>query len=119
MVEVLEYSFVFLATSMLVGFSIAAAVSFQGVSYEIENRAAFSSLIATAWGAMEHGNSSVALKIANSSVYCAGGVLTFSSPYYSAVADMPTNCDFAYPRLDGQHLFGFASVGGWLELGVS
>jgi len=119
MVEVLEYSLVFLASSMLVGFSFAAAYSFQGVSRQIEDRAAFSSLTATAWGAIEHGDSSVTLGVVNSSVACTGGVLSFSSPYYSAVADIPAGCDFAFQRLDGQHIFGFASSGGWLELKVS
>jgi len=119
MVEVLEYSLVLLASSLLIGFSISAASSFWGVSLETEDRAAFSGLAATAWGALEHGNSSVTLEVSNSSVYCVGGALTFSSPRYSAVADLPADCDFAYQQLDGQHLFSFATVGSWLELRVS
>jgi len=119
MVEVLEYSLVFLASSMLVGFSIAAASSFQGASREIEDRAAFTSLAATAWEAVEHGNSSVTLVLANSSVYCASGELTFSSPDYSAVANLPAGCGFGYRGLDGQQVFNFTSADGWLELTVS
>jgi hypothetical protein len=119
MVEVLEYSLVFLASSMLVGFSIAAASSFGGVSREVEDRAVFSGLTATAWEAVEHGNSSIALTTTNSSLNCQSGRLTFTSQNYSGVTDLPVGCEFGYPKLDGRHLFDFASAGGWLELTVS
>jgi len=119
MVELLEYSLVFLVSSMMVGFSIAAASSFQGSSRGIEERAAFSGVAAAAWEAVEHGNSSVTIMLSNSSVSCAGGELNFSSPVYSAGTDLPVGCGFGFPGLDGQRTFRFTSTGGWLELSVS
>jgi len=119
MVEILEYSLVFLASSLLVGFSIAAASSFQGASRSIEERAAGSTLAATAWEAVEHGSSSVTLELENSSVYCAAGELTFSSPGYFSSTSLPVGCGFAFPGLDGERVFNFTSTGGRLELAVS
>jgi len=118
-VEVLEYSMVFLASSMLVGFSIAAASSFGAVSSGVEDRAIFSSLTATAWEAVEHGNASIALTVTNSSVSCEGGRLSLSSSNFSEATGLPVGCDFGYSKLGGRHLFAFTSVGGWLELAVS
>ena len=118
MVEVLEYSIVFLASSLMVGFSVATASSFQATSFGIEDNAALSGLTAAAWGAVEHGNSSVVLGVVNSTVSCSGGVLSLSSKFYTGDARVPFGCGFAYPGLDGRHSFMFSAEHGVLELEV-
>jgi hypothetical protein len=119
LVEVLEYSLVFLAASMLAGFSLLAVSSYSSSAEGLEDRAAFSGLSSAAWFAVEHGNSSATLPVANASVACIGGRLTLSSQGYSGLTDLPVGCDFDFGHLDGPHVFSFESSRGWLELEVT
>ena len=118
MVELLEYSLVFLASSMLVGFSMAIASSYQGASQAIEARAALSSLSGAAWEAVEHGGSNVTLSLTNSTITCAGGVLTLTSGSFTGREDLPARCGFSFVGLGGWHTFGFTFDSGRLELTV-
>ncbi len=118
MVEVLEYSLVFLASSLLIGFSVIAVGSFSNYSLGVENRAALSSLNSVAMEAVEQGSSNLTVAVAAARVLCAGGNLTLSSPYYSGSVYLPVGCHFDFSDLEGRRAFSFVSGGGQLSLEV-
>ncbi len=119
MVEILEYSLVFLASSMLAGFSIVALSSYAGYLRHAEDQGAFSALSGAAADAAENGNSSLTLSLADASLSCSEGVFSLSSPSFSASVMLPVACDFEYAGLDGSYGFNFTVESGTLSLAVS
>lgn len=119
MVEVLEYSLVFLVSSMFVGFSFAAFSSYSSSAVSLENRAAFSSVTAAAWDAIEHGSANVSVVFAGSTVSCSGGRLSLVSTSYSGSTVLPVGCEFSDSALNGTHNLQFVSTSSWLDLEVT
>lgn len=119
MVEVLEYSLVFLVSSAMVGFSFAALSSYSTSAQNLEGQAALSAVSAAAWDAIEHGESDVTVAFVNTTLSCSAGHLSLVSQSYSATANLPVGCEFEFSGLNGSHTLRFHSSSSLLELEVN
>jgi hypothetical protein len=119
MAEVAEYALVLLASSLLVGGSIAVATRFGSSAAGAEDRAALGSLDSLASAAFDRGSASARIPVSGAMVECHGATLELSSKSYNGTAPVLLPCDFAYGPLGGVRTFNFTCRGGALELEVS
>lgn len=118
MAELLEYALVVLTSTLVVGFSV---VSYSGYTSSVDSaarRAALSSYVALAFGAVEHGGSSASLALDDASLSCDSGTLTFRSGSLTGGAMLPADCHFSYPGVTGTHKLTFVYSSGVLSLEV-
>lgn len=118
MAELLEYALVVLTSTLVVGFSV---VSYSGYASSVDSaarRAALSSYVALAFGAVEHGRSSASLTLEDASLSCDSGSLVFRSGALMGGATLPAGCHFSYPDVTGTHTLTFVYSSGVLGLEV-
>lgn len=118
MAEVLEYSFVILASTLVVLFSVGTYQSLSGTVAEAGFHASFSSVIQAAASAVETGNSSVTLVLSDSAISCSHGSIALSSGSLRSSYAMPVACSFRDGPLSGQTDLEF-SYDGSLKLRVN
>lgn len=111
MAEVLEYSFVILASVLVVGFSVVTYQSFAGTVSSAEFHASFDSVVESAASAVETGTSSVTLLLDNATLYCSHGNLLFTSGPMSASYYLPAACSFASGPMSGRTTLSFSYDG--------
>lgn len=116
MAELVEYALVILASTLVVGFSVANYASYSSSIESSAQRATFSSYVTLALGAVERGESSASLTMENASLSCDSGTLAFSSPTLSGDARLPVECHFGYAGLTGTRRLTFVYSGGVLDL---
>ena len=118
LVELIEYSLVFLVSSALAGGSVVALAGFNSAARSLEDRAALSSLHLLAARAVEQGAASAKLTTWDADVQCHDGSLTLATSSFNGSATLPVGCDFEFRDLSGVHVFTFASDEGQLSLKV-
>jgi hypothetical protein len=116
--EVLEYALVFLASTLVVSFSVGFYASYSSVVATAEDRAVFSSLVTVAMSSIEHGGSSVTISLSDATVACHGGVLSFTTRSYSAKASLPADCSFLDANITGTHTLTFSTSAGSVGMEV-
>ena len=116
MAEIIEYAFVILTSSLMVGFSMVGYSGYLGAMGVAENRVAFTRLEGMASSAIERGTSNGTLQLASASLTCTRGELALSSPAYSASTRLPVECGFSFENLNGAYSFTIGVASGYLSM---
>lgn len=117
MAEVLEYALVVLASSALMLFSVGVYSGLTSAIGPARDEAAFSSVVALADAAIEHGSASARLDFSGS-IGCNAGAITLAAAGYSKSSPVPVDCSFPPQVVSGPALLTFEYSGGTLTLRV-
>lgn len=118
MVEVLEYTLVILASTVVVAFSFGVYANYVSTIDTSTNEAAYSAVVTLAHAAVEHGNATASLALQDATIGCESGNLSYTSPWYSSNSLLPVDCSFHSGELSGLRRLSFAYTDGRLALQV-
>ncbi len=119
MAEILEYTLVFLVSTLFVSGSVVTYNSFSSWASGLQFHEAFSVISSLASQAMSNGSSRTTINLPTSSIQCHGGSLTLSSKSSSLSQSFPTDCSFSFNLERGAHTLIFTQESTQLSLSVS
>jgi hypothetical protein len=119
MAEILEYSLVFMVSTLFVTGSVATYNSFSSWASELQFHEAFSAISGLANQALSNGTSRGTMNLPPSTVQCYGGSLTFQTKSFSATQNFPATCSFSVNLEAGVHILAFTGESTVLRLTVT
>ncbi|HEV2226333.1 MAG TPA: hypothetical protein VGR56_05955 [Nitrososphaerales archaeon] len=119
MAEILEYTLVFMVSTLFVGGSIATYTTFSSWASGLQFHEAFSVISGLATQALSNGSSRATIDLPASTIQCHDGALALSSKSTSSSQSFPTNCDFSFSLEAGAHTLAFTERSTQLSLAVS
>ena len=119
MVEIFEYTLVFLASLLVGGFSFYALGNYASHATNIEEAFVFQSILSAASASVRTGTAQgLVAFFDNETISCREGRLSLTASGGSFSSDVGASCSFIYTSLKGIHRLTFRTVAGNLALGV-
>jgi len=119
MAEILEYTLVFLVSTLFVTGSVATYNSFSSWASELQFHEAFKVITGLATQAMSNGSSLATMSLPTATIQCLDGSLTLSTKSSSASQSLPTGCSFSFNLEVGAHTLAFTEKSSQLSLSVT
>jgi hypothetical protein len=119
MAEILEYTLVFMVSTLFVTGSVATYNSFSSWASELQFHEAFSAIVGLAAQALTNGTSRGTMNLPYSTIQCFGGSLTFETKSFSATQNFAAGCNFLVNLGTGTHTMAFAGGSSLLSLSVT
>jgi hypothetical protein len=117
LVEVFEYTLVFLASLLVGGSSLYTLGSYASHERGIAEASAFQLIVSAASVSLRTGTAQIAvIYLDNYTVSCGGGRISMSSPGGSFSSDIGAPCSFRFVSLKGIQRMEFRPVSGELTL---
>jgi hypothetical protein len=118
MAEILEYTLVFMVSTLFVTGSVATYNSFSSWASELQFHEAFGAISGLATQALSNGSSRGTMNLPQSTVQCYGGSMTFGTKSFSSTQNFPANCSFSVNLEAGVHTLAFTGESSELSLTV-
>ena len=118
MVEIVEYTLVFLVATLFTGASVVVYEQYETTEATLESKTAFSALVDLVRQAEWNGSSSNALVTPESVLTCSAGVLMLNTSAVSESGSIAVNCGFSFSLTAGVHAFRFDANSTGLSLKV-
>jgi hypothetical protein len=119
MTELIEYSLVFLISSLFVAGSAATYGSFSAMESDIQLHQAFAAISRLAFQALENGSTRATLKLPSSTITCENGLLGVHTVTSAVSQNVPAYCLFEVHVSAGEHQLAFSERDSQLLLQVS
>jgi len=119
MAEILEYTLVFMVSTLFVSGSLATYNTFSSWASGLQFHEAFSVISGLATQALSNGSSRATISLPASTIQCHDGSLSLSSQSISSSQSFPTNCNFSFALEGGAHTLTFTEESAQLSLAVS
>ena len=117
MVEVFEYTLVFVVSLLVGGFSFYALGSYTSHARSVEEASVFQSILSAASASIRTGTvQPVVAFFDNDTISCVRGRLSMSTSGNDFFSDVAARCSFSLPSLKGTHSLEFRTVSGNLIL---
>jgi len=119
MVELVEYSLVFMVSMLFIAGSAVTYTSFTSYESRLQAQAEFASVSSLAAQATKGGNSHETLLLPESTIECDHGSLTVTVGSVTEAQSMAVSCDFTDRLNGGIHVISFTTGAAGLGLLVS
>ncbi len=117
--EILEYSLVFLVSSIFISGSAAAYANFSAMQADLRLRATFAEVSTLAGEALDTGSSRGTVDLPGAVIACRDGTLSVSSGPTVMEQSIPGSCDFEVRLSSGSHQVAFSGSYSGLSLSGS
>ncbi len=119
MSEIIEYTLVFMVSTLFVSGSLATYNTFSSWAAGLQFHEAFSVISGLATQALSNGSSRATISLPTSTIQCHDGSLSLASKSSSLSSTFPTSCNFSFTLEGGAHTLAFTVESTQLSLAVS